>query len=98
MQMNLSTIQEVQNVLVKQYQKINRRVQPIHTRVDLKEPSGTDSPGTGTGAPHVPLRVPSLSLEEHLEGSSSVRARCNCFVYPHCLVDLFELNKIDKDN
>ena len=55
--MNLSTNQGMQNVLVKQYQAINRRVQPTHTRMDLKErtrePSSTDSPGTGTGASHV---------------------------------------------
>ena len=44
-------------MLVKQHRTITRRVQPTHTRVELKEgnrePSGTDSPGTGTGASHV---------------------------------------------
>ena len=93
MQMNLSTNQRVQNVLVKQYQTINRRVQPTHTRVYPKErtrePSGTDSPGTGTGASHV---------AQSRQGSNSVPAGCNYYVYPRCLGDLFVLNKIDKYN
>ena len=44
-------------MLGKQCQAVNRRVQSSYTQVDQKErtcePSGTDSPGTGTGASHV---------------------------------------------
>ena len=70
MQTNLSTNQDVPNVLVRQDQKINRTVQPTYTQVDLKErtrePSDTGLPGTGTGASPVASPRITLPLEEHL--------------------------------